>query len=119
MLKPDGAVAAVARDIGMPRESVPSARALAQWVLRRRRRRIVQRCPESVKSIEATIGKPASWMIDGDQSHEPLLASTSGKRLDLGALHEAWRNMPEAERPAHPLAPLLRAFMADTGRAGR
>ena len=119
MLKPDGAVAAVARDIGMPRESVPRTRALSEWVLRRSAAADREAVWESVRRLEATTGKPASWMIDGNQSHEPLLASTSGKRLDLGALHRAWLAIPEEDRPPHPLAPLLRAFMADTGRADR
>ena len=44
----------------------------------------------SGKAMTVATGKPASWMIDGNQSHEPLLASTSGKRLALGALHRAW-----------------------------
>ena len=75
MLKSDGAVAAVARDIGMPRESVSRARALAQWVLRRSATADREAVSESVRRLEATIGKPASWMIDGDQSH---LANDSG-----------------------------------------
>ena len=119
MLKPDGAVVAIARDIGMPRESVPRARALAQWVLRRSATADREAVSESVRRLEETIGKPASWMIDGDQSHVPLLASTSGKKLDLAALHRAWLAIPEEDRPPHPLAPLLRAFMADMGRADR
>ena len=107
-----------------PAEAIPTPAALAEWLYD---------CPaaalaDALSRLDAmTAGEPGKWGWTVQRPLGPILRSIPvsdagieapeiiAVHIDsyiatVPALHARWGDLPEDERPAHPLAPLVRAW---------